>query len=317
MAFTVSALSQYIDQSKKELIYAAVAGANTFEGDMIRVVEGIKDGSIQKIHIVAATPEFQQGNCVSTTSGDTAFSDVSLQTKLFTWYEEFCGQSIASKYPQILNAGATSTVNWPERLMAHKVSIAQNAIVGAFWQAGRAGYTTDLSITSNGILYQLINGATYSASTYTVNGVGGSPAYGSALSVSNASSAVTSLLRNRPAALYNVPIEVRMDPAAFEILKQDYITKNYFNFPPGSDPYRMPIIGVVNATAVADFGLAGSKAMVALAPDTLAFGTDLVSDNDQMVAGYNAQTNITWTRMTFSIGACVLKAAEIGVVTFS
>lgn len=316
MAFTVSALSQYIDQSKKDLILAAVAGASTFEGTMIRVVEDVKDGTIQKIHVASATPEFQEGNCVSTTSGDTAFSDVSLQTKLFTWYEEFCGQSIASKYPQILNRGANSTVNWPEALMNHKVELAQNAIVKAFWQAGRAGFSTDLNIASNGVLSRLIN-TSASASTYTIAGVGGASAYGAALSVTNAVSAVTTMLNARPAALYNVPIEVRMDPAAFEILKQAYIAANYYNFPPGNDPYRMALIGFANVTAVADFGLAGSKAMVALAPDTLAFGCDLVSDNDQIVAGYNEQTNTTWTRMCFSIGAAVLKPAEIGVVTFS
>lgn len=315
MAFNVASLSQYIDQSSKDIIMSVVAGANTLVSPFgtILIKEGIKGGSIQQIKIGANTVEFQLGACVSTVSGGTAFSAIDLGTTTYTHYAEFCGQDLSSKFPVLLRAGATSEVDMPKIVMDDYTAKMQNAIGLAAWRAGYLAYSTDLQIT--GWLTQLIN-TSLSASTYTVAGVGGSPSV-SPFSAANAVATINTLAANRPAALYNLPVEFRMDPAAFEQLKLGYIAANNYFFDPAADPFRMKLNGLVNCYAVADFGLAGAKAIVAVAENGLAFGTDLVSDTDGIATGYDARLNKTWMRMTFSIGAKVVKASEIGVATWA
>ncbi len=310
--FNVSTLSQRVDQSSTEILVAAVAGANTLQSPMVYVEEGIPGGSKKLVYIGTPTLEFQQGACVSTPSGGTEITAVEIGTTTFTHYDEFCGQNLSAKYPQLKRAGATAEIDMPQIIIDQYVKLMQNAISLATWRGNYNGYTSDLSI--DGWLKQ-IHAA--SASTYSVNGVGGATLLPYAFSASNAVATVNTLASFRPAALYNEPIEFHMDPTAFEALKLGYIAANSFFNDPTGDPFRMPLHGIVNAVAVADFGLAGSKAIVALAPNTVAFGCDLLSDNDNIATDYDKKHNVTWMRMTLSIGAKIVKPAEIGMVRWA
>lgn len=318
MSFNVSALSAYVDQKSQALniIQAAVAGGAVIDSPIFRIVENVKAGGTVKLYVNTNTVEFQSTACLDVQSGSTEYTTVDGITKLFASYETLCGQDIASKYPHILQAGAESLINWPEAVMNNKVELVQNAIAKAIWQAGYLSFATDLTITSNGYLQRLIN-TSLSASTYTVNGTGGAPAFGQALTVTNAVSALTTVLRARPASLQGKLIEVHMAPADLELVRLAYIEKNYYNFKPGDDMARLPVIGISNAFCVADPGLEASKAWVAAAPDTLAFLCDLRSDDTQLLAGYTPEFNRSWLRMQFALGVAVLKASEIGTITFS
>lgn len=316
--FSTSNLAQYVDQSGKEIIFNAVAGANWLDSGMIRVVEGVKAGTIVDIHKGSNTMEFQIGNCVSTASGGTSFDKVQLTTTLFTHFDDnYCGQDLSDKFPQLLRAGAEGVVNWPATVTADMEKQTQNKIGLGYWQSSYNSFVTDFNLNGGGLCYRLFR-TTASASTYTVNGVGGNPTLASPFTASTAVANINALLLRRPTALYQVPLEVRMAPEDFEQLKQAYITANSFNYAAAiQDPFRMGLVGFTNVTAVCDFGLAGSKAIVVLAPDTVAYGCDLLSDQEQIAVGYDARLNKTWVRICVAVGAQVIKAGEIGIMNWA
>lgn len=315
--FSTSNLAQYVDQSGRDIIFAAVAGANWLDSNMIRVVEGVKAGTIVDIHKGSNTLEFQAGNCVTTGSGGTSFDKVQLQTTLFTHFDDnYCGQDLSDKFPQLLRAGADSMVNWPQVITDDIVAQTQNLIGKGYWQANYNSFVTDFNLNGGGIAYRLFR-TTASASTYTVNGVGGNPTLAAPFSSSTAVANINALMARRPAALYNVPLEVHMGPAEFEQLRLAYITANYYNFAAEQDPFRFRLIGFTNVTAVCDFGLADSKAIIVLAPDTVAYGCDLLSDQESIAIGYDARLNKTWIRICVAVGAQVIKAGEIGIMNWA
>lgn len=303
MSFNVSSLSQYIDQSSTELLVNMVAGANTFDSPVILVKEGIKGGSIEEIPLFSNQLEFQPGNCVSTPSGGTTFTKVQLGTTTFTHYDEFCGQDLSARFPKLLRAGATSEIDMPTVVMDDYTKQTQNLVAKAAWQGLYNGYTSDLSIA--GWLQQLVN-TSISGSTYKKT-------IGTTFSAGNAVQMINEFVSSRPTALYAESVEVRMGPEDFEALKQGYISANNYHFDPTADKFRMPLNGFTDVVAVADFGLAGSKAIVAVATNGLAFGCDLKSDKDSIATDYDKRLNKTWLRITMSIGAKVAKPGDIGV----
>lgn len=318
MSYNVSSLSQYVDQRGKDILFDLVAGGEFLNSPFgtIRVVEGVKDGTLLDIHVGTNTLEFQAGTCVNTPSGGTTFDKVQIGTTLFTHYAEFCGQDLASKFPVLLRAGAESQAEWPETIMRNYIEQANSQVNLAYWRAGYNSYSTDLNLNGGGILYRLIR-TSLSASTYTVAGVNQLSTLGYAFSAANAINTLKLLAAQRPASTYAAPVEFRMGPESFEQLKFANVAANLYHFAPSADPYRMPIDGMVNAYAVCDFGLAGAKAIVAITPDSIAFGCDLVSDIEDVAFGYDRRDNIMWMRIGFSIGAQVLKENEIGVITWA
>lgn len=111
MSFNVSSLNSYVDQNRRELLAAAVAGANTFDNDFVLIREGIKGGSSQEMKFFSNTIEWQTGGCPATPSGSTAFTVKNLSTTLFNAYDEWCPSDLSGKFPVLLRAGADNKLD--------------------------------------------------------------------------------------------------------------------------------------------------------------------------------------------------------------
>lgn len=99
MGFTVSSLTNYVDQTSEELLVAL-----QFEGETAKyanIQSGIK--SAAALQILTNTPFPQDGtSCGFNASGDSAFTQRTLTTYPIKWQDSFCPRALEAKWTQIL-----------------------------------------------------------------------------------------------------------------------------------------------------------------------------------------------------------------------
>jgi hypothetical protein len=99
MGFTVSALTDYVDQTSTELLFTL-----QFEGETAKfanVQTGIK--SAEALQIVTNTPVPQDGaSCGFNASGDTAFTQRNLVVKSVKYQDSYCPRTLETKWTQLL-----------------------------------------------------------------------------------------------------------------------------------------------------------------------------------------------------------------------
>lgn len=99
MGFTVSSLTDYVDQSKTDLLTQL-----HFEGgtaDLATIHTGIK--SSEALNYVVSTPVPQDGTgCGFNASGDTEFSQRNLATAAIKYQDNLCPRTLESKWTQLL-----------------------------------------------------------------------------------------------------------------------------------------------------------------------------------------------------------------------
>ena len=105
MAYTVSGLSDYIEENKQPLIHAAVLGAQTLTYP-IDIITGVKFK--ENFNFLAITSPFQAGTtCAFNSSGTTTFTNTTLEVKDVKVQNEYCPKELEAKYTQkFLRPGA-------------------------------------------------------------------------------------------------------------------------------------------------------------------------------------------------------------------
>lgn len=97
--FTVSALPEYIEQNKSELIHAVVMGAPSLTELNYHLVEGVKHKEVLNFGSTGA--EFQAGDtCAFNASGSTSFSQVTLTATAIKVQDQYCTKDLEEKYLQ-------------------------------------------------------------------------------------------------------------------------------------------------------------------------------------------------------------------------
>lgn len=99
MGYTVSALTDYVDQTKTDLLTEMHFAGGTAE--LATIHSGIK--SSQALNFVVSTPVPQDGEgCGFNASGDTAFSQRDLATKAVKYQDTLCPRTLQAKWTQLL-----------------------------------------------------------------------------------------------------------------------------------------------------------------------------------------------------------------------
>lgn len=309
MSFVTSGLNAYVDQNKRELLAAMVAGANTFDNDFVQIREGIKGGSSQEMKFFSNTLEWQTGGCVAV-SGNTTFTVKNLSTTLFTAFDAWCADDLSGKWPVVLRAGASNNLDpaVAQTILDDISAQAARDIAIAAWQGlYNTNGTGDIAGAVSGWLKKLVN-TSYSASTFKPAGTYVSFSSGTAIAI------VDDLMGQIPAAIANKPLELHMSQNYFNTLKAALMTNgNYgFNFSNSApDEFVHPVYG--NLRVKRDDGLAGSKAIVVTIPGNLVLGTDLKSDTDNIEFGHDGLTDKDYYRAKVAVGTEIAFPEHVGI----
>jgi hypothetical protein len=99
MGFTVSALTEYVDQTSEELLFTLQFKGETSK--LANVQRGIK--SAEALQIVTNTPVPQDGaSCGFNASGDTTFTQRNLVVKSVKYQDSYCPRTLETKWTQLL-----------------------------------------------------------------------------------------------------------------------------------------------------------------------------------------------------------------------
>jgi hypothetical protein len=307
MGFTVSSLTNYIDEQKLDLITAI-----HFEGataSMAMPHPGIK--SSEDIHLLSSTPVPQDASaCGFNASGDTTFGRANLAVSPVKWEDLLCLKDLEAKYTQLfLKKGSKYTeADIPGKIIQDITDVIGEQLETADW----LGDTSSSNVYIN--RYNGIRKIIAAAS-------GTNTATASTWNLTNARAIMKSIISAIPARLKgNAKVEILCGYDVAETYRQALMDANLYHVPAGSkDQQNIYVEGSVHKlTPVHGLdGLATSTGVAnpfifALIPDRhLHLGFDMLNEEEKAEMGMDQYKKNVWYSFEIKRGWQIIYANEI------
>lgn len=317
MGFTVSSLTDYVNENKDDLIMAA-----TLEGKTAQIIKaggtihtGIK--SAETINILTTGVGFQADSCGFNTSGSTVFTQRTLTVGKIKVNEDLCPKDLNAKYTQKRLAAGSKDESfgfekWYTELKAAKIA---EALERAIWQGDTTSGNDDLAQFDG--LVKLIKAAsgTVDANVAAYNGQGGAVTAATGVTSSNVIAIFKGIKNAIPATLKgksDVKVFCGYDKADTYI--DALIAANYFNYAnalqgTGGD-YKIVIPGT-SIEVVPVHGLDNVNFMCACQVSNLHLGVDLMNEEENFELFYAKEAGKVRFDVRFKMGTQIGIASEI------
>lgn len=304
MAFDVSGLAAYVDESSDQLLAAAVESARS--KSLTTMHTGIK--GTQDIHLIANDLTYQNDGCELTASGDSTLTKVAMTVADIAVQMKYCQKDLIGKYTQRwLRAGSNGDLDEVTFLyneiiqdLVKKIAAQEETNV---WQ-GNTGGAGNLAFY-DGWLKTIDAGSPINGNPTGITAATG-------ITASNAISIMQGIYNVVPAALLgdeSLAIMCGMD--TFRVFQQALVNANLFSYNgeavdtvnlPGTN---VPIVGVN--------GLNGTNRIISTTEGHLHWGTDLESDEDELVveSGNTPGDKNFYVTSRFKSGTAVTYIGEI------
>jgi len=278
MGFTVSSLTNYVNEQSTDLLFAL-----QFEGETAKfanVQTGIK--SAEALQIVTSTPVPQDGaSCGFNASGDTAFTQRIITTASVKYQDSYCPRTLETKWTQLLlKAGQHyDDSDIPKKIMDDLVDQINRINETSDWQ----GDTTSVSSFLNKYdgLIKIIKAATVTAATAVAGPVTTS-------NVRTIVGNIVAAIGTKAVMVGNPNVKIFMGYDIAELYRQKIFADNLFHVTGQGDQKGLSAEGSVH-TIVPVHGLDGlgsssgdNPFIFALDPDrNLYLGVDLENEHEQ------------------------------------
>lgn len=307
MGFTVSSLTNYVNEQSTELLTAL-----TFEGETAALADqhpGIK--SAEALQLLANNPVPQDGStCAFNASGDSAFTQAILTVKTVKWQDLLCIRTLETKWTQLLlRAGSTYTeADIPKMIMTNIVDIINEQLEVADWQ----GDTTVASAFLNKYdgLRKIIKAA---AGTVVATPVAGP------VTTTNIRTIIQNILAAIPAKMKgNTKVKVLAGHDIAEMYRQKIFNDNLYHAPATKDQNGISAEGSV-VQIIPVHGLDGLGAssgdnpfIFALIPGrTLHYGFDMLNEEESANMGMDQYEENAWYTFRVKRGWQITYPGEI------
>jgi hypothetical protein len=220
MGFTVSSLTNYVDQTSTELLTALQFKSET--ADLANVVSGVK--SSKALQLLATSPFPQDGTaCGFNASGDAAFTQRTLSTTPLKYQDSFCPRALEAKWTQaLLKKGQHYT----------EADLAKDIIDDVVKQINRRNETLDWqgdTTAGDGYLNK------YDGLIKIIHAASPQVATASTYNATNARAIVKSIINKIPAAQKGDPnTKIYMGYDAAEIYRQALMDANLYHVATGT-----------------------------------------------------------------------------------
>ena len=306
MGFTVSSLTDYVNEQSKELLTAI-----HFEGataEMAYAHPGIK--SAEAIQLLASSPVPQDASaCSFNASGDATFTQAILTVAGVKWEDILCLKTLESKWTQLLlKAGSKYTeADIPAMIMSDIVEVINEQLETADWQ-GDTGSGSAYLNRYNG-LRKIIKAAT-----------GTTTATASTWNLSNARAIMKNIISSIPTRLKGNPkVKVICGYDVAETYRQALMDANLFHVAAGSkDQQGIYVEGSVHELVPVHGldGLATSTGdnpfIFALIPERhLHYGFDLLNEEEKAEMGMDQYKKNVWYSFELKRGWQIIYPNEI------
>ena len=309
MSFTVSSLTEYVNQESTNLIHRLY-----FEGTTQQYVSfqpGVKHKEALQLFDVTAYP--QDDSCTNTASGSTTFTQAEIAVVGIKYFDALCPVDLESKWTQkLLRAGAQGqmeSLTFEEDVAMAVLSLIQENNETLIWQGDDAGSNTD-PITNKFDGYTTLIDA---AGTATAGNTGGVSAISAtATDATNAVTVVNAMIDARPAKLRRKPNQVLFcGTDVFDKWVTAQIVANNFHIDrTDQEGYSTKIPGK-NVTLVGVHGLDGTNRMFLGQTSNFYIGVDGMNDNEQFEMWYSKDDDKIYYRVRYKLGVQIARIADI------
>lgn len=287
MGFTVSSLTDYVNEQSQELLTALQFQAET--ASFANIQTGVKSESA--LQILTNTPVPQDGgSCGFNASGSTVFTQRKITTKAVKYQDELCFRTLQAKWTQLLLKRGQNydESNAPAAMVADLIAQIKSHQETADWQGDTLAGSSYLKIYDG--LVKIIKAAT-----------GTNVATASTWNSTNARAIVKNIISKIPAALKGNPnVKIFMGYDAAETYRQALMDANLFHVAVGSGDQKnilaegsvheiVPVHGLDGLT-----GNTGDNPFIfALDPDrNLFLGVDMEGEEEEARMWYSQDDDV-------------------------
>jgi hypothetical protein len=300
MAFDVSALSNYTEENKQELITKTIFGGKTI--GLMEVQAGIK--STETINIMDTDAVFQAGGtCGRTPSGTTSITQRPITVGKLRVDEDICPETLEAKYTQkYLSAGAKyDSVAFAAEWAARKIAKINNAMEVAVWQGDTGSGNVQLN-KFDGLL-KVIDAAS--------GVVDGNLSSATSITDSNIIAIHHDIFATIPSELLNSPeLVILQGWDTFRKLQIKLTTNNWYQYNGESNNGELVMPGT-NIRIIAVHGLNSTNRIIAAEKTNLYFGTDLLNDYEDFNTWYSQDDEVVKFSVKWKAGVQVAFPSQI------
>ena len=287
MAYTVSALTNYVKTNEDVLIKSVVLGG--VKGDTIgnlTVQTGIK--TKERLNYLNVEPSFQDGtNCGFSANGKTEFTERTLETAQYKVQDEYCDRVLLGKFAEyqvkINSQKDASDLPFEAELMDEIIGGINAGMEKELW----LGTGTDGSLIKG---FVTLAASADSASTVAVSIESGTSVY----------NAIKKVVMAIPERIIDEAV-VFVSPAIYRAFVQEMVEKNYFHYDANGKVEDADITFPGTDIKVhKTIGLTGDKKHIyASSYKNMVYGCDLQGDEEKVKVWYDDNSelfkyNIRW-----------------------
>lgn len=280
MAYTVSALTNYVKTNEDVLIKSVVLGG--VKGDTISNLSlqtGIK--TKERLNYLDVEPAFQDGtNCGFNASGKTEFTDRELETKQYKVQDQYCDRVLLGKFAEYqvkINAQKeASDLPFEAELMDEIIGGINAGMEKEVW----LGTGTGSSLIKG---FVTLAASADSASTVAVSIESGTSVY----------NAIKKVVMAIPERIIDEAV-VFVSPAIYRAFVQEMVEKNYFHYKNDGNVENMDITFPGTDIKVhKTIGLTGDKKHIyASSYKNMVYGCDLQGDEEKVKVWYDDNSEL-------------------------
>ena len=283
MAFSVGSLTDYVNQTSKELLTELHFESET--AALANVQVGVK--SSMALQILTNTPIPQNGDgCSFLASGTTAFTQRNIEAKAVKYQDTLCPRTLEAKWTQILlkNGQKYNESDIPKKIISDIVNQIKKHQETADWQGNTSSGSAYLSIYDG--LIKIIKAAT---------GTNVATAVAGPVTTTNVRTIVQNVVSKIPVQLKGMSgVKIFMGYDIAELYRQKMFIDNLYHFPAQGDQRNIFAEGSVHEI-IPVHGLDGlgsstgdNPFIFAMDPDTNLFlGVDLLNEEEAVELWYS------------------------------
>jgi hypothetical protein len=276
MAFDLSNLQKWTDETSQDLIYRSILGGNTISKGGITLVPNVK--SSLDINIISSELVAENSTCGFSDLDTTTFEKLNLSVDAISIPRKFCLQDLEDKFIQLSIGAGSYNQELPVegRFVAEQDQLVADLIERQIWQGNKQSGVGNLAL-SNGFLSII----TASASGVIPKAIG---TFSSTTAVDKVDEYITSL----PDNLFGKEVKLFLSPANFQKYLTSSVKENLYHFAPNQDFTEGIKHRGSNVIVFPTFGLTGiNNKMVLCEAKSLHVATDLMSDMDNFSSWFS------------------------------
>ena len=306
MAFDLSGLTAYVDETSGELIYKTILGANTLSLGGVTVQPNVK--STMNINVLDSELVAVASSCSFTGADTTSLKIVPLAVDAISIPRQFCLQDLEDYWAQIAIRPGSYNEELPlEGVFVNEQSeLVSTIIEKQVWQGSKSTGAGNLAL-NDGILQKVITAGTASGVIQTAIGT---------YSISTAVDKVDDYVNTLPDELIGTEVKLFMSPKNFQYYLVSATKENLYHEAVDGSYENGIRHRASNVIVFPAKGLAGEDAKMVLTPSKNIFvGTDLESDPESFKQWFSQDTQTLRFLIKYKLGTAIAFPEQVVYVS--